>query len=106
MVDGHRPDLGQIVATGLAKTKAAQPHTLVTTSIMPPVASPLYTEAASTHEGLLRRFKDLSDYQIPRLRDCVGPLTLQQQYAAELREDVDALSKRLEVSCRCGSHDS
>ncbi|QRV89830.1 hypothetical protein RhiJN_17848 [Ceratobasidium sp. AG-Ba] len=63
---------------------------------MPPISSPLFTEAQTTYEGISRRLKDLNEYQIPRLRDCKGPLTLQQQFAAELRDDIDALAKRLE----------
>ena len=65
---------------------------------MPPVSSPLFTEAKTSYEGISRRLKDLDEYQIPRLRDCKGPLTLQQQFAAELRDDTEALAKRLEVS--------
>ncbi|KAG9098303.1 hypothetical protein FRC07_010666 [Ceratobasidium sp. 392] len=63
---------------------------------MPPIASPLFTEAQTTYEGISRRLKDLNEYQIPRLRDCTGPLTLQQQFAAELRDDIEVLTKRLE----------
>ncbi|QRW04036.1 hypothetical protein RhiLY_03035 [Ceratobasidium sp. AG-Ba] len=63
---------------------------------MPPISSPLFTEAQTTYEGISRILKDLNEYQIPRLRDCKGPLTLQQQFAAELRDDIDALAKRLE----------
>jgi protein transport protein SEC20 len=65
---------------------------------MPPIASPLFIEAQTTYEGLSRRLKDLNEYQIPRLRDCKGPLTLQQQFAAELRDDTETLAKRLEVN--------
>ncbi|KAF8674001.1 Sec20 protein [Rhizoctonia solani] len=63
---------------------------------MPPVASPLFIEAQTAHEALSRRIRDLGEFQIPRLRDCKGPLTLQQQYAAELRDDTEAITKRLE----------
>ncbi|KAG8743655.1 hypothetical protein FRC10_011624 [Ceratobasidium sp. 414] len=63
---------------------------------MPPIVSPLFTEAQATHEGVSRRLKDLDEYQIPRLRDCKGPLAQQQQFAAELRDDIEALAKRLE----------
>ncbi|CAE6425694.1 unnamed protein product [Rhizoctonia solani] len=63
---------------------------------MPPVASPLFIEAQTTHEGISRRLRDLNEFQIPRLRECKGPLTLQQQFAAELRDDTEAIAKRLE----------
>jgi protein transport protein SEC20 len=41
--------------------------------------------------------KDLKDMQLPRLRACAGPLVLQQTYAAEVREDIDTLTRRVEV---------
>ncbi|KAJ1307619.1 hypothetical protein OPQ81_001716 [Rhizoctonia solani] len=63
---------------------------------MPPVASPLFIEAQAAHEGISRRLRDLNEFQIPRLRDCKGPLALQQQFAAELRDDTEAIAKRLE----------
>ncbi|KAI8969399.1 hypothetical protein BD414DRAFT_503474 [Trametes punicea] len=44
-----------------------------------------------------RRQKDIADFQIPRLRQCAGPLSLQQQYAAELRDDLDAFAKHIET---------
>jgi len=39
----------------------------------------------------------LLEFQIPRLRDCKGPLTVQQNLAAELREDVDVLGRQIET---------
>ncbi|CAE6419543.1 unnamed protein product [Rhizoctonia solani] len=63
---------------------------------MPPIASPLFIEAQTTHEGISRRLRDINKFQIPRLRECKGPLTLQQQFAAELRDDTEAITKRLE----------
>ena len=65
---------------------------------MPPIPSTIDEEASNTIASLERRQKDLLDFQIPRLRDCTGPLTLQQQYAAELRDDLDVFSRQLEVS--------
>lgn len=74
-------------------------HTpLSSTSIMPPIPSTIDEEASSTIASLERRQKDLLDFQITRLRNCTGPLTLQQQYAAELRDDLDVFSRQLEVS--------
>lgn len=40
---------------------------------------------------------DLIDFQIPRLRICKGPLSLQQNLAAEVREDVGSLSSQVEA---------
>ena len=68
-------------------------------SIMPPLPSALDDETKSLIASLERRQKDLADFQIPRLRACTGPLTLQQQYAAELRDDLDLFGRQLEVCC-------
>jgi len=63
---------------------------------MPPLPSTLGEEIASAIESLRRRRKDLSDFQIQRLRTCTGPLAVQQQYAAELREDLDIFARQVE----------
>ncbi|KAI0739025.1 Sec20-domain-containing protein [Daedaleopsis nitida] len=63
---------------------------------MPPLPSALDEDSASTIASLERRQKDLLDFQLPRLRACTGPLTLQQQYAAEIRDDLDVFSRQLE----------
>ncbi|KAH9833336.1 Sec20-domain-containing protein [Rhodofomes roseus] len=63
---------------------------------MPPLPSTLNEEIVSTIESLRRRRKDLSEFQIQRLRTCTGPLGVQQQYAAELREDLDAFTRQVE----------
>ncbi|KAJ7359224.1 Sec20-domain-containing protein, partial [Mycena albidolilacea] len=47
--------------------------------------------AAQRHE------KDLAEFQIPRLRSCRGPLSLQQNLAAELREDIDTFARQIET---------
>ncbi|KAI0763123.1 Sec20-domain-containing protein [Trametes elegans] len=64
---------------------------------MPPLPSVLDAETANLIASLERRQKDLSDFQIPRLRQCAGPLSLQQQYAAELRDDLDAFARQVET---------
>ncbi|KAG8933069.1 hypothetical protein FRC02_000169 [Tulasnella sp. 418] len=44
-------------------------------------------------EGINRIRRDhLREYQLPRIRDCTGPLSLQQQFAGELREDIEFLA--------------
>ena len=64
---------------------------------MPPIPSAIDEETANTIASLERRQKDLTDFQLPRLRSCAGPLTLQQQYAAEIREDLDVFARHVEV---------
>ncbi|KAI1788631.1 Sec20-domain-containing protein [Ganoderma leucocontextum] len=63
---------------------------------MAPLPSLLDEEMTTLLASLERRQKDLSDFQIPRLRTCTGPLTQQQQYAAELRDDLDSFGRQLE----------
>ncbi|KZT07077.1 uncharacterized protein LAESUDRAFT_736621 [Laetiporus sulphureus 93-53] len=62
---------------------------------MAPIPSTLNEETRSLVESLQRRQKDLSDFQINRLRTCTGPPALQQRYAAELREDIDAFAHQI-----------
>lgn len=64
---------------------------------MPPLPSALDEETTELIGLIERRQKDLADFQLPRLRQCMGPLSLQQQYAAELRDDLDAFAKQVEV---------
>lgn len=68
-----------------------------TTFIMPPLPTTLSEELLTTVDSLRRRRTDLSDFQIPRLRNCTGPLAIQQQYAAELREDLDTFARQVDV---------
>ncbi|TFK89043.1 Sec20-domain-containing protein [Polyporus arcularius HHB13444] len=63
---------------------------------MPPLPSAVDQETANIIASLERRQKDLTDFQIPRLRSCTGPLALQQQYAAEVRDDLDVFARQLE----------
>lgn len=65
---------------------------------MPPTPIQLNNESLQLVDGLHRRQKDLVEYQIPRLRDCTGPLSTQQQLANELREDLDAFTRNIDVS--------
>lgn len=64
---------------------------------MPPIPSTLDEQITTVIDSLRRRQKDLSEFQIPRLRTCKGPLATQQGFAAELREDLDTFSKQVEV---------
>ncbi|PIL23507.1 hypothetical protein GSI_14819 [Ganoderma sinense ZZ0214-1] len=63
---------------------------------MAPLPSLLDEETTKSITSLERRQKDLSDFQIPRLRTCTGHLSLQQQYASELRDDLDLFGLQLE----------
>ncbi|EED83128.1 predicted protein [Postia placenta Mad-698-R] len=63
---------------------------------MAPIPSTLDETTRKLVESLDRRRKDLSEFQIQRLRTCTGPLPVQQQYAAELREDLDIFTRQVE----------
>ena len=65
---------------------------------MPPLPSTYDDDTKGLIASVQRRQKDLSGFQIPRLRECKGPLSTQQDLAAELREDLDVLSRQIEVS--------
>lgn len=61
---------------------------------------PTFDEETTDLIGSVTRLqKDLTDVQLPRLRACTGPLVQQQTYAAEVREDIDTLTRKVEV-CR------
>lgn len=49
-------------------------------------------------DGLERRQKDLTDFQVPRLRQFIGSLVEQERLAAELKEDLDVFGRQVEVS--------
>ena len=66
---------------------------------MPPIPTnvSLSEDFNTTLAALGRRRRDLEGYQIPRLRDCKGPLSLQQQLTAELKEDLEAFGRQVEA---------
>jgi hypothetical protein len=70
---------------------------------MPPIPTTYDDETKNLIESIQRRQKDLSEFQIPRLRDCRQSLAVQQNLAAELREDVDTVGKQIEVSIAAAS---
>jgi protein transport protein SEC20 len=51
---------------------------------------------STTIDSARRRLRDLRDFQIPRLRKCESSLADQRQLAAELREDMDNVSRLVE----------
>ncbi|GLB42367.1 putative sec20-domain-containing protein [Lyophyllum shimeji] len=64
---------------------------------MPPVTSTFSEDTHRLISAAKRRQADLMEYQIPRLRACTGPLSLQQNLAAELREDIDSFARQVEA---------
>lgn len=66
------------------------------TSTMPPVPTLLDAESLALIELIERRLNDLSTFQIPRLKACMGPLAIQQRWAAEIREDVERVGRQIE----------
>ncbi|KAG2139308.1 hypothetical protein DEU56DRAFT_800619 [Suillus clintonianus] len=63
---------------------------------MPPIPTALDAEAISLIDSIERHHNDLSTFQIPRLRACTGPLTTQQAWAVEVREDIEGLARQIE----------
>ncbi len=64
---------------------------------MPPV--PTFDDATNASiASIRRRQNDLREFQLPRLRSCSNSLTVQQEYAAEVREDLEANTRLVEVS--------
>lgn len=68
---------------------------------MPPIVIELDAETIALVDHADRRARDITEFQIPRLRDCKGPLSLQQQLNAELRDDMDAFARQIEVCTIC-----
>ncbi|KAJ7155482.1 Sec20-domain-containing protein [Mycena crocata] len=64
---------------------------------MPPLPNTFDEETLELIAAAQRREKDLAEFQIPRLRSCQGPISLQQNLAAELREDIDTFARQIEA---------
>lgn len=58
-------------------------------------------EAPELIASIQRHQSDLTQLQIPRLRSCTGPLSVQQNLAAELREDMDTFEERVQELNLC-----
>lgn len=65
---------------------------------MAPIPAIFSEDTISLVSAAQRHQTDLVEFQIPRLRSCKGPLSLQQNLAAELKEDVDSFARQVEVS--------
>ncbi|KAF9002392.1 Sec20-domain-containing protein [Hymenopellis radicata] len=63
---------------------------------MPPIPATFDEETSQIISAISRRQNDILQFQIPRLRECKGPLNLQQNLAGEVREDVDNTSRQIE----------
>ncbi|EEB96675.1 hypothetical protein MPER_04150, partial [Moniliophthora perniciosa FA553] len=63
---------------------------------MPPIPPTFDSNTQDLISSTSRLINDISEYQIPRLRDCKGPLSAQQQLANEVREDLDKLGRQIQ----------
>lgn len=64
---------------------------------MPPLPATFDDATNTSIASIQRRHNDLREFQIPRLRGCSESLAVQQQYAAELREDLEGITHLIEV---------
>ena len=71
---------------------------LLSVIVMPPLPTTFDDATNTSIASIQRRQNDLREFQLPRLRGCSESLTVQQQYAAELREDVETITRLVEVS--------
>lgn len=65
---------------------------------MAPIPNTLPEDALSLISAAERRYSYLIDSELPKLRQCIGPLSLQQRLAEDLRVDTVALTRQVEVS--------
>ena len=85
------PDRGHAsvgVAQGLSRTTMA------------PIPSSIDNETNALILDLQRRQKDLSEFQLSRLRDCRESIAVQQRFAGEMKEDLDFFDRQIEVRWR------
>ncbi|KAF8325881.1 Sec20-domain-containing protein [Cantharellus anzutake] len=64
---------------------------------MPPISDPLHDETLVKLGKLHTRIQDALSYQVPRLFNHTGSVAVHQQYAAELREDIESFRRELEI---------
>ncbi|KAG6819698.1 hypothetical protein H0H93_009492 [Arthromyces matolae] len=79
-------------------------HTAIKQDTHPTCITTLLTQRLRTSDDatqlisdVKRRQNDVVEFQIPRLRSCNGPLSLQQNLATELREDIETLARKVEA---------
>lgn len=56
------------------------------------------SDAQQISTTIRRRLGDLQTYQLPRLGECKGPIDLQRELSAELKEDIRRIKRSLDVS--------
>ncbi len=64
---------------------------------MAPIPSGIDNETNALISDLQRRQKDLSDFQLGRLRGCRESIAVQQRFANEMKEDLDFFERQTEV---------
>lgn len=70
-------------------------------SYQPPLSlSIMSSDSTQIITSIRRRLGDLQTYQLPRLSECKGPIDLQRELSAELKEDIRRIKRSLDV---CGA---
>jgi len=64
---------------------------------MAPIPNTLPEDALSLVSATERRYNYLIESELPKLRQCIGPLSLQQTLAEDLRVDTVALTRQVET---------
>ena len=65
---------------------------------MAPIPNTIPEDALFLISAAERRYNYLTDSELPKLRQCIGPLSVQQTLAEDLRVDTIALTRQVEVS--------
>ena len=86
--------------SGLNHTRGSSIQVGLSIITMPPLPTTFDDATNASIASIQRRQNDLREFQLPRLRGCSDSLTVQQQYAAELREDLETITRLVEVSPR------
>ena len=71
---------------------------------MAPLPPTFNEDASSLVAAIQRRMNDVTDTQLPRLRSCKESFAVQQQYAAELQEDMDTITRMIQVITCLSTH--
>ena len=79
-------------------TRASSIQVVSSFIIMPPLPTTFDDATNASIASIQRRQTDLREFQLPRLRGCSESLASQQQYAAEVREDLETITRFVEVS--------
>lgn len=82
----------------LNHTRGSSIQIVLSIIVMPPLPTTFDDATNASIASIQRRQNDLHEFQLPRLRGCSESLTVQQQYAAELREDLETITRLVEVS--------